>query len=308
MPRRQEAGQQHVTEPDRGERLDPRRDTAEPPSPRGSSLERSAKQPDSLGDEALRAPSSATESRPTTKSCSSWNSWPTRLSASRWFGDTRNGSAPVPSRSGSPSESRTAAPRVGSGHGSSPRRSRFDAARGASPRRRPSARRLRGSGACRAGSWSSSGSGGPPFVDLGVRGGGRVDDRGRRARLVADADEVVEDRLGGELLDDARPGEAAGETGRDDRHLEPFSARATLMPLPPARVRPPPVARCRWPRWKLGTVSVRSRAALRVTVMIIREPSGGIGGAWVLAPSQARTQGALGWSARARLRTPHGAA
>ena len=47
-----------------------------------------------------------------------------------------------------------------------------------------------------------------------------------------------------------------------------FSARATLMPLPPASVTPA-LARCRCPRWKFGTVSVRSIAALSVTVTII---------------------------------------
>src|SRR3954454_4320698 len=47
-----------------------------------------------------------------------------------------------------------------------------------------------------------------------------------------------------------------------------LSARATLMPLPPASVTPA-LARCRCPRWKFGTVSVRSTAALRVTVTII---------------------------------------
>ena len=47
-----------------------------------------------------------------------------------------------------------------------------------------------------------------------------------------------------------------------------FNARATLMPLPPASVTPA-LARCRCPRWKLGTVSVRSIAALSVTVTII---------------------------------------
>src|SRR5262245_24203425 len=61
------------------------------------------------------------------------------------------------------------------------------------------------------------------------------------------------------------PASPVATTGTSSR----LSARATLIPFPPARVRPP-LARCRWPRWKLGTVSVRSRAALRVTVTIIR--------------------------------------
>jgi hypothetical protein len=46
-----------------------------------------------------------------------------------------------------------------------------------------------------------------------------------------------------------------------------FSARATLMPLPPANVSPA-LARCRCPSWKFGTVSVRSIAAFSVTVTI----------------------------------------
>jgi len=37
-----------------------------------------------------------------------------------------------------------------------------------------------------------------------------------------------------------------------------FSARATLIPLPPAAVNAA-LARCRWPSWKFGTVSERSR-------------------------------------------------
>ena len=61
---------------------------------------------------------------------------------------------------------------------------------------------------------------GPPLVDLGVRPGGRIDHGGRRARLGGDAHEVVEDRLGGELLDDPRSRPSAREPRRDDRHLE----------------------------------------------------------------------------------------
>jgi len=40
-----------------------------------------------------------------------------------------------------------------------------------------------------------------------------------------------------------------------------------LIPLPPASVSPW-LARWRWPRWKFGTVSVRSIAAFMVTVTI----------------------------------------
>ena len=60
----------------------------------------------------------------------------------------------------------------------------------------------------------------PPLVDLGVGVARRVDDRGRGARLALDAHEVVEDRLGGEPLDDPQPGLAAREPGRDDRDAE----------------------------------------------------------------------------------------
>ena len=49
--------------------------------------------------------------------------------------------------------------------------------------------------------------------------------------------------------------------------LSSFSARATLIPLPPASVIPS-LARWRWLTWKLGTVSVRSIAAFIVTVTI----------------------------------------
>src|SRR3954468_16797939 len=62
----------------------------------------------------------------------------------------------------------------------------------------------------------------PPLVDLGQRAGGWVDDRCRGARLVVDADEVAEDRLGRELVEDAVSGSAAGEAARDCRGAEPL--------------------------------------------------------------------------------------
>src|SRR4051794_346572 len=58
------------------------------------------------------------------------------------------------------------------------------------------------------------------LVDLGLLAVGGVEHRGVRARLVADAHEVVEDRLLGELLDDARPGRSSGEPGGDHRLAE----------------------------------------------------------------------------------------
>ena len=71
----------------------------------------------------------------------------------------------------------------------------------------------------------------PPLVDLRVGALGRVDDGGRRSRLLADADEVVQDRLGGQLLDDPRAGPAARETGRDDRDVEPLQRPRDVDPL-----------------------------------------------------------------------------
>src|SRR5581483_5817232 len=59
-----------------------------------------------------------------------------------------------------------------------------------------------------------------PFVDLGVRAAGRVDDRRRGPRLALDPDEVVEKRLLRQSLDDPRPGHAADEPGGDDGHAE----------------------------------------------------------------------------------------
>ena len=71
----------------------------------------------------------------------------------------------------------------------------------------------------------------PPLVDLGERVRHRVDDGGGGARLVADADEVVEDRLVGELLEDPRARPAAGEAGRDDRDVQPLERARDVDPL-----------------------------------------------------------------------------
>src|SRR5207244_2496946 len=60
------------------------------------------------------------------------------------------------------------------------------------------------------------------------------------------------------------PASPVATTGMSSR----FSARATLIPFPPASERPW-LARWRWPRWKFGTVSVRSRPAFNVTVTIM---------------------------------------
>jgi hypothetical protein len=61
-----------------------------------------------------------------------------------------------------------------------------------------------------------------PFVDLRVRRRRGIDDRSGRARVVRDTNEVVEDRLGGQLLDDARARATTGEPCRDDRDVEPL--------------------------------------------------------------------------------------
>ena len=67
----------------------------------------SAKHPFSSVMRTFRGPISAIASRAMRKSSSSSSSWPTSCSASRWFGETRNGPASTPRRSGSPSESST---------------------------------------------------------------------------------------------------------------------------------------------------------------------------------------------------------
>ena len=109
---------------------------------------------------------------------------------------------------------------------------------------------------------------GAAFVDLGLLAGGGIEHRGIGPRLVADADEVVEDRLLGQLLDDVGPGRPAGEAGGDHRLAEAFRVRAMLTPLPPAAVRCSTVL-WRRPGLKFGTASDLSIAALSVTVMII---------------------------------------
>src|SRR4029079_4936246 len=70
-----------------------------------------------------------------------------------------------------------------------------------------------------------------PLVDLGVATAGRVDDRRGGARLVVDADEVVQDRLGRQLLDDPRPGAPAGEAGGDHGHAQSLPRPRDVDPL-----------------------------------------------------------------------------
>src|SRR5688500_5380030 len=72
----------------------------------------------------------------------------------------------------------------------------------------------------------------PPLVDLGLCPGRRIHDERRRSRLARDADEVVQDRLGGELLDDARAGTPSSEAGGDDRHVEALQRAGDVDALP----------------------------------------------------------------------------
>jgi len=61
-----------------------------------------------------------------------------------------------------------------------------------------------------------------PLVDLRVRRRRRIDHSSRGARFVRDPHEVVEDRLGGQLLDDARSSSPAHQAGRDHRDVQPL--------------------------------------------------------------------------------------
>ena len=61
----------------------------------------------------------------------------------------------------------------------------------------------------------TGGDHGAVFVDLGLGVAGGIDDGGRGSRLAADAHEIVEDALGGEILHDPDAGLAAGEAGGD---------------------------------------------------------------------------------------------
>src|SRR3954453_335766 len=72
----------------------------------------------------------------------------------------------------------------------------------------------------------------PPLVDLGQRAGGGVDDGRRGARLVADAHEVAEDRLGRELVEDAVSGAAAAGAARNGGKAEPLQRTRDVDALP----------------------------------------------------------------------------
>src|SRR5512132_18831 len=73
---------------------------------------------------------------------------------------------------------------------------------------------------------------GAPLVDLRVRAAGGVDDGGRRARLLADPHEVVEDALARELRDDPRAGSPAREPRRDDGYIEPLERSRDVDSFP----------------------------------------------------------------------------
>ena len=159
------------------------------------------------------------------KSSSSWNSWPTRLSASRWFGETRNGSAAGP-------EPQRLAFRVE--HGLRCSRSVqvadrlgvevvLDAARQRAREDDDVAPRSPGSAASRAASSSSSGSTCGPHslisvYELAVGSTTAVDVRdssAMRTKSLRIASPVSSSTM-------RVPGPAAGEAGRDDRHVEPL--------------------------------------------------------------------------------------
>ena len=188
-------------------------------------------------------------------------------------GSARRATAPprCPSRSGSPSESSTTrtprAVEVADRLGVEARPRRRAAA---SRRRRRARRRARGSRSFSSSISSSSGSYlRAPLVDLGVRAARS----GRRRRSTC----ATRPRSGRSRSGSPRRSAPRRSACRCGRRRGPvattgtssrFSARATLIPLPPASVSTW-LARWRWPRWKFGTVSVRSSAALSVTVTII---------------------------------------
>ena len=218
----------------------------------------------------LRAPMSTIRSRPDAKSPGSGTRSPTSSSASSWFGATRSGSPASPRRSGSPS---------GVEHRLQARAARLaqrvrvpvlgNVARQAAGehRRRDAAHEVREL-APRPSRARRASIDGPVLDDLGRGAERRVDEQGRRARLVLDPHEVVEDARRRQLLDDAacpcgRPrGPSRAPAGR-----ALLSARATLMPLPPGCTRPW-AQRWRRPICRFATRSVLSTAAFNVTVMI----------------------------------------
>ena len=223
----------------------------------GSSRKRRrAKQPFSSVMSTLRAPISAIASRAIRKSSSSSSSCPTSCSASRWLGETRTarpGRRPGAAR---PRCRVRRARRDERARGSCPRRT--TSAPWSEPARTTKSASARGSGASRRGSEVGGGHLRAPLVDLRVRAGRRIDHGRRGARLGRDPDEVVEDRLGGELLDDARSRPPAGQPGRDQWDVQALERARHVDPLPPASVSTS-LDRCRNRSGRRWTVSVRSR-------------------------------------------------
>ena len=146
----------------------------------------------------------------------------------------------------------------------SPRRRRAAASR----RRRPSRRRARGSGASRAGSRARPREtfGPHSLISVYVPAVGSTtavevrDSSLIRTKSLRIASSVSSSTIRVPVRPPARPVATTGTSSR-------LSARATLIPLPPASASTS-LARCRCPSLKIGTVSERSSAALRVTVTI----------------------------------------
>ncbi len=151
-------------------------------------------------------------------SCSSWNSWPTRSSASRRLGVTKSGWARTPWRSG-------IAGAVEDGVAARP----VDAPQdlgvevvGHLARQRPADDHVVGAlgqvlDLVEVGLALLLGDHRAPLVDLGLAEAGRVDDGGGGTRLPGDAHEVVEDALARESLDDLLAGAPADEPAGDHR-------------------------------------------------------------------------------------------
>ena len=200
---------------------------------RSRSRPSSATQPSSCVMIASRGPRSQMLKSANTRSCSSRNSWPASSSASMSLGDTRSGPARSAMSIGSPSAStighHAEALHLGDHLGVAVvRHAAREAAReDAHVRGLPEVEQLVDEeadlllGHLRA-----------RLVDLALDSGGRVDHRRRSARLVHDPHEVAEDRLLGQLLDDAGAGAPPGEAGRDHRQPERLQCPRDVDALP----------------------------------------------------------------------------
>ncbi len=172
---------------------------------------------------ASRAPRRVISITAWARSSTSLNSWPTSSSASSSLGETMSGSARTPSRSGSPSVSTIVV---------TPRRLHVADQLGVDVGLHPSRQAAGEHAHARALGEVQElvveqlellrADGRPTLVDLGLQSGGRVEHGRVRARLLADADERVEDRLVVERLDDPGPGGPSGQTGGDHRLPQPL--------------------------------------------------------------------------------------